>query len=356
MEKKSLLIDDCPGPGVLTGNMEKNYLLLPDGNVIIANAVSSKKLYHQVNLVAGNDSNVILYGASGTGKEITARMIHHQSARADKPFVAINIGALCLELRPGVSFRSSGVSFRETIMDKKDHLELSKGGVLFLYGLDDLTPYAQAELFTILRERKLRIPGIPKEIEVDARFIAATSINLEEASGKGNFSNELFGLLNGFSIHLPSLYDRKEDILPYAKYYLEKIKIETGNHIEGFDEDVIELFQKYEWPGNLRELRNTIRRAALMIGKGKINIDALPAEILESIVAAGYNFRPLQTGTHEGTAPETFRLKRTKAEVEYFAIVDVLKRVNQNKTKAAEILKVNRKTLYNKIKMYNHYR
>ncbi|MEO6844266.1 MAG: sigma 54-interacting transcriptional regulator, partial [Ginsengibacter sp.] len=234
------------------------------------------------------------------------------------------------------------------------HFEIANGGTLFLDEVSNLAKDVQASLLRVIQERKYKRVGGTKEMDVDVRIIVASNENLQEAYQKGKFREDLYHRFNEFSINLPPLRNRKEDIPLFAEFFLDRTNAELQKNIEGYEEDVEEMFLNYPWPGNLREFRNVVRRAVLLTSSGKINSKVLPWEITQSSFSQNTFAR---NGNHNITvnASTTIKevdLKDAAAKAEYEAIMSVLKEVNYNKTKAAEILKIDRKTLYNKIKIY----
>ncbi len=307
----------------------------------------TKAVYKQVDLVAPTNYSVIIYGESGTGKEVIAKTIHQRSARKDKPFLAVDCGTLSRELAASELFGHVKGSFTGALGDKEGMFESAEGGTLFLDEVGNLPMDVQITLLRVVQERKFKRVGSSKDIAADVRVIVASNENLQEAYRKGKFREDLYHRFNEFSISLPPLRERKEDIALFAAYFLDKAAAELDKKLEGFDDEVMQLFQQYQWPGNLREFRNVIRRAALLSPAGVINVNVLPWEIIgsdgEKSTAAPAAIPPAGTGAD---------LKDAAARAEYETIMNVLKEVKYNKTKAAEILKIDRKTLYNKIRHF----
>ena len=238
-------------------------------------------LHEQANIIAGTNYSVLLYGESGTGKEVIARLIHELSDRADKPFVALDCGTLSRELAGSELFGHVKGSFTGAIQDKEGHFELAEGGTLFLDEVGNLSAGVQAALLRVIQERKFKRVGDNKETPTDVRIIVASNENLSEAHRKGKFREDLYHRLNEFSIHLPPLRERHEDIMPLADFFLEQSNQETKKNISGFNEDVLNIFLEYNWPGNLREFRNVVRRAVLLTPTdAKIAVSSLPQEIV----------------------------------------------------------------------------
>ena len=309
-------------------------------------AEATRNLYKQIDLVAPTNFSIILYGESGTGKEVIAKTIHEKSSRKGKPFVAMDCGTLSKELAGSELFGHMKGSFTGALADKEGHFELANGGTLFLDEVANLSSEIQASLLRVIQERKFKRVGGNTEIGIDIRIIVASNENLQEAYRKGKFREDLYHRFNEFSINLPPLRSRKEDIPLFADFFLSKTMEELNKKLDGFDKEVMDMFRGYSWPGNLREFRNVVRRCALLTDKGYISAASLPFEI--SNAAASFSDAP---GLAE-TAKKNLDLKDSASKAEYETIMHVLKEVNFNKTKAAEVLKIDRKTLYNKIRGY----
>ena len=310
---------------------------------LIGNSVTTKELYNQIEIVSPTNYSVILYGESGTGKEVIAKTIHELSSRKNKPFVAMDCGTLSKELAGSELFGHVKGSFTGAVTDKEGHFELANGGTLFLDEVANLSLEIQASLLRVIQERKYKRIGGTKEIEVDVRIIVATHDNLQEAYRNGKFREDLYHRFNEFAINLPPLRKRKEDIIQFADYFLKKTNIELNKSVEMFENDVLKMFTVYTWPGNLRELRNVIRRCVLLTNNNIITVSTLPLEI-KNLAIGNLDIAEQKT--------VTLHLKDTASKAEYETIMHVLKEVNFNKTKAAELLNIDRKTLYNKIKSY----
>ena len=323
---------------------------------LVGDAPVTKEIYKQIALVAPTNYSIILYGESGTGKEVIARTIHQKSARKEKPFVAMDCGTLSKELAGSELFGHVKGAFTGALADKDGHFELANGGTLFLDEVANLSYDIQAALLRVIQERKFKRVGGVKEMDVDVRIIVASNENLQDAYRKGKFREDLFHRFNEFSILLPRLNERKEDIPSFAEFFLKNANSELNKQVEGFDDEVMQIFMNYSWPGNLREFRNVIRRAALLTQSGRVNSSVLPSEIISSILYKNepeQNFISHSTYNNGGNIlNKEVDLKNSAAQAEYNVIMNVLKQVNFNKTKAAEILKIDRKTLYNKIKAY----
>lgn len=297
---------------------------------------ASKKLHEYVKLVAPTNMSVLITGESGTGKEVTARAIHDNSARRDFEFVAVDCGAIPKELATSEFFGHIKGSFTGAIVDKIGHFEAANKGTLFLDEVGNLSYENQIQLLRALQERKIKRVGSTVEISVDVRIITATNEDLTEAVDKGTFREDLYHRLNEFSIDIPSLEERFEDLPVFADFFLDKANQSLDKQVQGFSKEVSDAFQSYRWPGNLRELQNVIKRSVLLTVGDEVEIESLPREVLDT------KMEPV-------AAVENF----SKADYEKERILKALKKTNFNKSKAAKLLQVTRKTLYNKINQYN---
>ncbi|MNX37123.1 Transcriptional regulatory protein ZraR [compost metagenome] len=300
-------------------------------------SVASKKLLDHIHLVSPTDMSVLIIGESGTGKEIIAKSIHQQSTRKNNNFIAVDCGAIPKELAASEFFGHLKGSFTGAISDKMGYFEAANGGTLFLDEIGNLSYENQIQLLRALQERKIKPVGSNKEINVDIRIITATNEDLREAVKNGDFREDLYHRINEFSILSPSLKDREEDLMVFAEYFLEKANNQLNKEIIGFSPEVVAIFQKYNWPGNLRELQNCVKRATLLTRGNFIESDVLPAEFFQ-----------VQKNNQQNTN-ETFSLSENEKET----IIHALSRTQNNKSEAAKLLKITRKTLYNKLKQYN---
>jgi len=318
-----------------------------DSEFLVGQAPTTRELYKQIELVAPTGYSIILYGESGTGKEVVAKTIHQYSDRKDKPFIAMDCGTLSKELAGSELFGHVKGAFTGALNDKEGHFEMANGGTLFLDEVTNLSYEIQAALLRVVQERKFRRVGGSKEMSLDIRVIVASNENLQDAYRKGKFREDLYHRFNEFSIIIPPLRNRQEDIPLFADFFLQKAIGELNKDIEGFEPEVVKLFVSYSWPGNLREFRNVIRRAALLTTSKFISAKTLPWEITNATAL------PVQSDGHVVTQAPVNKdsdLRNAASLAEYETIMNVLKQVNFNKTKAAEILKIDRKTLYNKLK------
>ncbi|WP_420603858.1 sigma-54-dependent transcriptional regulator [Flagellimonas sp.] len=302
-------------------------------NKIVGNSEASKKLQQYIELVAPTNMSVLLTGESGTGKEVTARAIHDISKRKDKNFVAVDCGAIPKELATSEFFGHIKGSFTGAIEDKIGHFEAANGGTLFLDEIGNLSYENQVQLLRAIQERKIKRVGSTREVFVDVRIVAATNEDLMEAVEQGNFREDLFHRLNEFSIEIPALKDRKEDLMLFVEFFLQNANAELNKNVGQLSEVVRQVLFNYHWPGNLRELKNVIKRAVLFTDGDTVKLDAIPQILkIES-----------KEDELEDFSKHNFEKER---------ILKALKQTNFNKSKAAKLLQITRKTLYNKINYY----
>ncbi|MBA9074804.1 two-component system response regulator HydG [Flavobacterium gossypii] len=295
---------------------------------------TSNQLHEYISLVSPTNMSVLIIGDSGTGKEYIAHTIHTQSKRKDKPFIPVDCGAIPKELASSEFFGHIKGSFTGAINDKTGHFEAANGGTLFLDEVGNLSYEVQIQLLRALQERKVKPVGSNHEIKVDIRVIAATNEDLSEAVKRGDFREDLYHRLNEFCIQAPKLSERKHDIMVFAHHFLALANEDLEKDIEGFDDEVIELFMNYDWPGNLREMKNTIKRSVLLTKTNSVPIDVLPQEMRSAI-------------------EQENAVSYYSKENEESAIRSALEKAGFNKTKAAKLLNIDRKTLYNKLKLYS---
>jgi two-component system response regulator HydG len=291
------------------------------------------RLHEHVRLVAPTMMTVLLSGESGTGKEYIARQVHAQSRRAGGPFVAVDCGAVPRELAGSEFFGHVKGSFTGAISDKEGYFVLASGGTLFLDEIGNLPHDVQVQLLRVLEERRARPIGGNKDVPVDVRVVSATNDNLKEAVEQGRFREDLYHRLNEFSLEALPLRERGEDVILFANHFLDRSTAELGKEVTGFEPGVLEIFRRYRWPGNLREMRNVIKRATLLCPGKFIGREQLPTELWQAP----------PPGTTRATS-------RRDAEREL--ILGVMARCENNKSEAARLLQIDRKTLYNKLKQY----
>lgn len=293
------------------------------------------KLYEYIRLVAPTVMTVLITGESGSGKEYIARLIHSQSSRKDAPFVAVDCGAIPKDLAASEFFGHVKGAFTGAVHDKTGYFVAASGGTVFLDEIGNLSYDVQVQLLRALEERKVKPVGSDKEVAFDVRIISATNENLMKAVSEGNFREDLYHRLNEFSLRALSLRERREDIPLFANHFLAASNEELGKEVIGFEDEVMRIFKNYNWPGNLREMRNVVKRATLLCQSGFIGRNDIPAE-LDSPETAG---------------PEDFVSRREKNEADL--IREALMKSRNNKSEAARLLKIDRKTLYNKMKLYS---
>lgn len=293
----------------------------------------SRQLYDYVRLVAPTPMSVLILGASGTGKEYVAHRIHELSQRKDKPFFALDCGAIPKDVAASEFFGHAKGAFTGAVTDKKGAFEVANGGTLFLDEVGNLSYDVQVQLLRAIQERKIRPLGSTKEIDVDIRLVCATNENLEKAVAEGTFREDLYHRINEFTIYMPALKDRGTDIFLFANLFLRLANEELGRNIIGFDAKASEMLMRYEWPGNLRELNNVVKRSVLLCRGDKIGVKQLNMSM-----------------TNTSTRPNDLSLHNIDEEKE--RILSALRSCGGNKSKAAILLGVDRKTLYNKLQKY----
>jgi DNA-binding NtrC family response regulator len=311
-----------------------------------------KHILNQVKIVAPANMTVIIQGESGTGKELIARMIHNESPRRDKPFIAVDCGTLPENLVESELFGYERGAFTGADVRKKGKFESANGGTLFLDEITNLPQSLQAKLLRVIQERKIQHLGGTKEIKIDVRVIAATNSILYDEVKKGRFRDDLYHRLKEFNINLPPLREREDDILLLAKYFLEEANLEFNKKVEGISGEVMRSLLNYPWPGNVRELRNEVRRAALLTDSNYIREINLPVDIasnLDPVRKFLSNGVDLSEELHEDIPLREVTRKITD-EVEKEMIKEALAKAKNNKVRAAKILKIDRMTLYSKIK------
>ncbi len=303
-------------------------------NFVVGISESSKKFNEYLKLVGPTDMCVLIQGESGTGKEVAAKAIHNFSNRKGENFVAVDCGAIPKEIAASEFFGHVKGSFTGAINDKKGHFEAADGGTLFLDEVGNLSYENQIQLLRALQERRIKPVGSNTEIDVDVRILSATNEDLQKAVSDGKFREDLYHRLNEFSIHIPSLHERKEDLFLFIEYFLAEANNSLGKDVLGLSKEVEEAFKNYAWPGNLRELKNVIKRSVLLTNSSLIPLEVIPREVLFS------------------GNPKKEMVDFSKESNEKQLILNALKEADYNKTKAAKLLNVTRKTLYNKMEQY----
>jgi len=334
---------------------------------VFGKSATFKIILDQIQLVAPTNFSVIIYGESGSGKESVASEIHNSSSRANKPFIAIDCGSLSRELASSELFGHEKGSFTSAINQKIGSFELANGGTVFLDEIGNLSYDIQVALLRVVQERKMRRVGGTKDIDLDVRIIVASNERLSDLCKKGKFREDLYHRFNEFSIEVPALRNRQDDILMFAEFFLEKTNSELNKNVKGFSDEVIKIFHNYNWPGNLRELHNVIKRSTLLSSGNLIEVAALPFEIThydklnfespapsssdQSLTAVS----PPAEALKKNIPLNDYGMKHASIDAEFELIVEALKKCNYNKSKAAQLLNIDRKTLYNKMKQYKEF-
>lgn len=296
---------------------------------------AAKQLYNYVGLVAPTNMSVLINGSSGTGKEYVAHRIHQLSKRSDKPFIAVDCGSIPKELAASEFFGHVKGSFTGALTDKTGAFVAANGGTIFLDEIGNLSYEVQIQLLRALQERKIRPVGSTQEISVDIRLVSATNENLEQAIEKGTFREDLYHRINEFTLRMPDLKERKEDILLFANFFLDQANKELDKHLIGFDTKASQALLSYHWPGNIRQMKNIVKRATLLAQGSFITLLELGTELFEVPT----------------TSTASMALRNEETEKEH--ILEALRQTGNNKSKAAQLLDIDRKTLYNKLKLYN---
>jgi DNA-binding NtrC family response regulator len=298
---------------------------------IIGKSKRMQEVFSLIEKVAASNSTVIIYGGSGTGKELVAKAIHHHSPRAEKPFVPFNCGAIPEPLVESELFGHIKGAFTGAVQTQKGLFEEAEGGTLFLDEISTIPLSAQVKLLRVLQEKEIMRVGSTERIKIDVRMIAATNDDLEASMKRGKFREDLFYRLHVFPVFLPNLKDRKEDIPLLAYHFLDLYNKETRKALKGISREAMNILMDHDWPGNVRELENVIERAVIVAEQDDLKPDDLPKTLFEessNLVRQGAKGRK--------------SLDEIKAEY----IIEILKETNGNKRTAAQILKVNPRTLY----------
>ncbi len=323
----------------------------PQKKFISGDSDIMKEVLRLCDVVAPTNMSVLIQGETGSGKEYIARFIHQNSTRSNKPFVAVDCGAIPKDLANSELFGHLKGAFTGAIGDKKGVFEQANGGTIFLDEIGNLPYDLQIKLLRAIQERVISRLGSTKPINIDVRIIAATNEELETDITTNKFREDLYHRLNEFKIKLPSLRERKEDILTYAKHFISEANQDLNKQVTDFEPNVILALQNYPWHGNLRELRNVIKRSVLLSTSSNITTDCLPSEIQEY---NELNDNVIITNVIENQIEQSEELpdlKDAALKFEKEVIINTLEEVNYNKSKAARKLNIDRKTLYNKMKI-----
>lgn len=311
-------------------------------SAVIGDNTGLKQVMTQVRRVAETNATVLIHGESGTGKELIARAVHDNSLRSQGPFVAINCGAIPLTLMESELFGHERGAFTDAKEAKAGTFERADGGTLFLDEVGELPLDAQVKLLRVLEERKITRIGGKKAIPVDVRIVAATNRNLDDEVKNGHFRLDLLYRLNVFTLILPPLRERKEDIPLLTNFFIRKYNRTLSLDVQSVSPEAISLLTSYDWPGNVRDLENAIQSSMILCTGGVIRPDHLPDRI------KGYELAEAQTVS--GSSGNSIR--EINAQMEKELIIEALKKHNFNRTLTAEALNISRKTLFNKMKRY----
>ena len=290
---------------------------------------ASRQLYSYVELVAPTPMSVLILGASGTGKEYVAHRIHDLSQRRDRPFFALDCGAIPRDVAASEFFGHKKGAFTGADADKRGAFEIANGGTLFLDEVGNLSYEVQVQLLRALQERRIRPVGGTKEIDIDIRLVCATNENLEEAVSEGRFREDLYHRINEFTIYMPKLSERGSDLFLFADLFIRHANEELNRNVEGFDSGAAEMLASHSWPGNLRELNNVVKRAVLLTRGSQITTAELTLAM--------------------GQIRTDNVLQLHDEDTERQRIITALQQTKGNKAKAARLLGIDRKTIYNKI-------
>ena len=327
-ELKDLLIENR----VLREEIHRKY----DFENIVGKSQSMKKVYDMIEAVAETDSTILISGNSGTGKELVARALHYKSHRKNKPFIAVNCGAISENLIESELFGHKKGAFTGAIFDKEGYMKASNGGTLFLDEISEMPPQLQVKLLRAIQEKEYTPVGTTVSLSVNARFIATTNRNLEDEVKAGRFREDLFYRVNVVDIHLPSLKEREEDIPLLADHFLNKYRKELNKNIIGIDNEAMRALLTHEWKGEVRELENIIERAVIFCKGDLITLQELPITFKPKMDEIEFSL--------SGSLDDSVR----KFEKDF--ILRALENNDNNKEKTADVLKVGLSTLYRKLK------
>ena len=327
-EVRDLLLENR----VLREEIHRKY----DFENIIGKSNSIRKVYEMIEAVAETDSTVLISGNSGTGKELVARALHYKSHRKNKPFIAVNCGAISENLIESELFGHKKGAFTGAIFDKEGYIKASNGGTLFLDEISEMPPQLQVKLLRAIQEKEYTPVGTTVSFPVNARFIATTNRNLEEEVKAGRFREDLFYRINVVDIHIPSLKEREEDIPLLADHFLNKYRKELNKNIRGIDSEAMRAILSHEWKGEIRELENIIERAIIFCKGDMITLQELPPSFKPRLDDIDFSFN--------GSLDDSVR----KFERDF--ILRALENNENNKEKTADAIKVGLSTLYRKLK------
>ncbi|MDR2533917.1 MAG: sigma-54 dependent transcriptional regulator [Tannerellaceae bacterium] len=318
---------------LLNASLNPNDASAASAGLIEGTSAVSKQMYELVELVAPTDMSVLISGKSGTGKEFVARRIHGLSDRRELPFIAVDCGAIPRDLAASEFFGHVKGSFTGAIDNKTGAFEAARGGTLFLDEIGNLTYDIQIQLLRALQEKAVKPIGSNRLIPTDVRLVSATNEDILAATSAGHFREDLYHRINEFSIRIPDLKERLEDIHLFAGHFLKQSNAELKKSVKGFDRETSAFLLAYNWPGNLRQMKNAVKYATLLASSDYISMKDLPEEM-----------------TRPSVQSHPSQLKNEAHEREL--IINAIQNANNNKTLAARLLGIDRKTLYNKLKAY----
>jgi len=331
----------------IEGRQKKESLTAFSKKFIAGRSKKIREVLNHVKTVAPTDLSVLIQGETGSGKEFIARNIHYASNRKSKPFIAVDCGVIPKELANSELFGHVKGAFTGAIKDKVGFFEQAKGGTLFLDEVGNLPYENQVKLLRALQERVISKVGDNKIIKIDVRIITASNEDLLNEVKENNFREDLYHRINGFKIILPPLRERKEDINEFVNKFIRNANKEFDKAVEGINDEVNSIFMNYYWYGNIRELENVIKRCVLLSTGPMISADLLPEEMLQ------FEGPDKEDRVEKKKNLSVFELKEATSEAEKEVITNALIKSNYNKSKAAKLLNIDRKTLYNKIKEYD---
>lgn len=314
---------------------------------IVGSCLKAKETWDYACKVAPTKLNVLICGESGTGKEYIARVLHDMSRRVSHPFIAVDCGTISPELATSIFFGHVKGAFTGANSDKIGLFEQANKGTLFLDEIGNLALDVQAALLRVIQEGRVKPLGSSHELEVDVRIVAATNEALSVNVSQGTFRNDLYYRLNEFELHIPSLRERMDDLEVFTSAFLKQAEVEFNKPNLTIDPEVLKAFKGYSWPGNLRELRNIVRRSALLAKNRMINMNDIPKGLLAPV-----DENPKFSGSLLEKQSKRFDIKVGSKELERELIIAALEKTKYNKTKAAKELNIDRSTLYSKLRSY----
>jgi DNA-binding NtrC family response regulator len=324
-----------------------------EGHRMIGESLAMRDIRAAIGRIASTDSNVLVTGDTGTGKELVAELIHRNSPRARQPFVCINCAAIPDSLLESELFGYERGSFTGAYSASKGKLKFGDGGTIFLDEIGDMSPYAQAKILRVIESRELQRLGGKENIPLNVRFIAATNKDLEQAVSEKTFRKDLYYRLNVAGIHLPLLRDRKEDIPSLCDHYIGDFNRQFGSHVQGFTEETAETLIKYDWPGNVRELKNLLEAT---VGNFRCRQNRSSSDSCGECAEGSFRGRQISFAD----LPEQFRRRVVETQSissdEHYPLLSVLISTNWNISKAAQKLNWSRMTVYRKMAKYRLYR